>query len=318
MRAVGVVLWALAALCAAWSLVRSLGLERGFPLVPLVAWTPFLVPLAALCALGAALARRLGPAVLAAAATAALAVAVAPRAFGGGHEPPGATGPELRVVSANVLVGEADAAALAELARDADLVSLQEATPGFLARLRAELGGELPSAVATPEPGPHGGALLARHPLRPLGDVAPPGYDMRMPSAALRVPGAPEIVVASVHPIAPTSPAAVADWEEGLEALPQAGGARPVVLAGDFNATLDHALLRELIGSGYVDAADATGAGLEPTWPLGRTLPPLPIDHVLADERIAVLEYATHDLPGSDHATLTATLRLPERGLNAR
>ena len=43
------------------------------------------------------------------------------------------------------------------------------------------------------------------------------------------------------------------------------------ILAGDFNATLDHPELRALLDRGYVDAADAAGAGLA-----GRPGPPRP------------------------------------------
>ena len=36
-----VVAWGLAVPCAAWATMRLFGLERGFPLVPLVSFTPF-------------------------------------------------------------------------------------------------------------------------------------------------------------------------------------------------------------------------------------------------------------------------------------
>ena len=39
------------------------------------------------------------------------------------------------------------------------------------------------------------------------------------------------------------------------------------ILAGDFNATLDHPELRALLDRGYIDAADAAGSGLVWTWP---------------------------------------------------
>ena len=35
--------WAMAAFCASWAVVRLFGLERGFPLVPLMAYTPYMV-----------------------------------------------------------------------------------------------------------------------------------------------------------------------------------------------------------------------------------------------------------------------------------
>ena len=69
------------------------------------------------------------------------------------------------------------------------------------------------------------------------------------------------------------------------------------MLVGDFNATLDNDTLRDVLGQGYMDAADARGAGLVPTWPAGAVHPPVTIDHVIADERAAVLEYETAEIP---------------------
>ena len=61
------------------------------------------------------------------------------------------------------------------------------------------------------------------------------------------------------------------------------------VLLGDFNATLDHAPLRRLLGTGYRDAADVRGAGFTPTWPYdGKPVPGVTLDHVLADRRVGV------------------------------
>jgi endonuclease/exonuclease/phosphatase family metal-dependent hydrolase len=82
------------------------------------------------------------------------------------------------------------------------------------------------------------------------------------------------------------------------------------LLLGDFNATLDHAPLRRLIGSGYRDAADTVGAGLSPTWPAD-SLPVVALDHVLADARIGVGAVSTHPVPDTDHRALAATLILP-------
>ncbi len=68
-------------------------------------------------------------------------------------------------------------------------------------------------------------------------------------------------------------------------------------MLGDFNATLDQAELRDVVGRGYRDAADVAGKGLEPTFPrqgwhdLG---PFITIDHVLADERLGIVDYCGH------------------------
>jgi endonuclease/exonuclease/phosphatase family metal-dependent hydrolase len=83
------------------------------------------------------------------------------------------------------------------------------------------------------------------------------------------------------------------------------------VLAGDFNATLDHALFRSVLRLGYADAALQAGNALAPTWgPAGR-LALITIDHVLVDRRCAVLASSVHAVPGSDHRAVFAEVRLP-------
>ncbi|HEX2314043.1 MAG TPA: endonuclease/exonuclease/phosphatase family protein, partial [Thermomonospora sp.] len=105
----------------------------------------------------------------------------------------------------------------------------------------------------------------------------------------------------------------VPEWEAGVSALPPAPSSGPPrILAGDFNATLDHAHLRRVLSRGYADAADRAGKGLVPTWGLsGGTRSPLTIDHVLVDRRCAVREVRVYDLDGSDHRAVYADLRLP-------
>ncbi len=86
------------------------------------------------------------------------------------------------------------------------------------------------------------------------------------------------------------------------------------ILAGDFNATLDHPELRAVIERGYTDAADAAGAGLRPTWPApprNRRALPLTIDHVLVDRRVRVERVTVVRIPHSDHRAVIAELRLP-------
>ena len=120
--------------------------------------------------------------------------------------------------------------------------------------------------------------------------------------------------LACIHaaPPKPWSPGAAARWRSQLSALP-APGEGPHILAGDFNATLDHAQFRLLLRSGYVDADRQAGHGLSPTWGPrpGRRPTLLAIDHILTDRRCAVLTTSAHRLTGSDHRALYAELRLP-------
>jgi endonuclease/exonuclease/phosphatase family metal-dependent hydrolase len=83
------------------------------------------------------------------------------------------------------------------------------------------------------------------------------------------------------------------------------------ILAGDFNASLDHAAFRTLLDRGYTDAAEATGDGLEPTWSKWPIGPPVTIDHIVVDDRCAVGSYETRDIPGSDHKALISEIVLP-------
>ena len=46
--------WGLAGALVAWTLIRALGLERGYPLVPLFAFTPYVALLALVVAVVAA------------------------------------------------------------------------------------------------------------------------------------------------------------------------------------------------------------------------------------------------------------------------
>ena len=84
------------------------------------------------------------------------------------------------------------------------------------------------------------------------------------------------------------------------------------MVAGDFNATLDHSALRAGT-AGCVDAAEQRGAGLIPTWgpsPTTRRFGPQ-IDHVFATEGITAETFEVHDVAGSDHRAVLTTLRLP-------
>jgi len=135
-----------------------------------------------------------------------------------------------------------------------------------------------------------------------------------MAAAATRIRGGPMVQLLAVHPAAP-DPGSVDEWRDDLNALPDAEPhGRVHVLAGDFNATLDHAELRQLIGTGYEDAASVVGAGLHGTWPEGRKVPPaVVIDHVLADKRVGVRAVSVHTIPSTDHRAVFAELVLPRR-----
>jgi endonuclease/exonuclease/phosphatase (EEP) superfamily protein YafD len=293
--------------------MRLLGLERGFPLVPLVAYTPFVVAIAVAVVVVNVLLRARLAALAAGLVAIALAAVVAPRALGGPSSPDGAPGPRLRVLTANLQLGEASAPGIVALVRStrADVLALQELTPDAVQRLDAAgLGEVMPYFRLSARQGGDGTGVYSR--LRLDDGDSPSGTTVVMIAARPRIPGAPPVEVTAVHSAAPTR-VRVGEWRRDLRALPPASSSPLHILSGDFNATLDHDELRRVIGTGYVDAAAQVGEGLRATWPAGRRIPPpVTIDHVLADERIGVRAVAVHPIPGSDHRAVFAELQLPK------
>jgi endonuclease/exonuclease/phosphatase family metal-dependent hydrolase len=296
-----------------WAVVRAAGAERGV-LVQLIAFTPYvaawtLVPVAVALVL-----RRWPAAVVAGLVALAFGIVVLPRALPAGG--PTAEGPQIRVLTANLLAGSADPAAVVRLVRDrrVDVLALQELTPQARHDLdRHGLVGLLPYRQVTPEAGTTGSGLYARFPIGDAGTRRNEG-GFNHAYGSVVVPGSVRVRVESAHPAAPYALSALPWWWTDLRAQPPATPDGEVrILAGDFNATLDHAPLRALLATGYVDAAEVAGAGLTGTWgPYdGDPIPPVAIDHVLCDRRIGVADVSVHPLPGSDHRAVLAELRLP-------
>lgn len=304
-------IWLAVVPTALWALVRVFGLDNGFPLVPLMAFTPY-AAIAALLLAGVAMAlRNWAAATVAGLTMLCLAAAILPRAIGDGTVE--AAGHEtVTVLSANIHHGTADPEAVVELVDryDVDLLAVQELTPSFARKLRlAGLASRLPNATLETRRSASGAGLYSSLPLRKLGGSQP--FFFRQPRALLRLPDGRRLRVVGVHPY-PPGRGNDDIWAEALESLPAAGAGAPWILVGDFNATLDVSLLRDLLDGGYRDAGDVAGEGLEPTFPREKHLiPPITIDHVLADDRLGVVAYSVEELPGSDHRAVRAELALP-------
>jgi endonuclease/exonuclease/phosphatase family metal-dependent hydrolase len=304
-------IWLLTVLVAAWALVRVFGLERGTLAVQLLAFTPYvalgaLVPLAASVLTG-----RWVAAGISAVALLALALCVVPRAFG---SPSTVVGQPVRVMSVNLRLGQADAAAIVDLVRTraVDVLTVQEYTDDARAGLAAAgIDHLLPHQELSPQPGASGSGIYSRFPLDGIGVSVNPGYGFHQVMARVSIPGAGPVEVHSVHPDPPGSGT---EWAAGLQAQTPAGSS-PLILAGDFNATLDHWELRRILATGYRDAAAEVGAGFVPTWPYygSRTpvTPKVTIDHVLVAGGIGVRDFSAATVPHTDHRAIIATLVVP-------
>ncbi|GLY94544.1 endonuclease/exonuclease/phosphatase family protein [Actinoplanes sp. NBRC 103695] len=313
--AVTVLVWLLLLPMAGWAVLRFGGWERG-ALVQLFAFTPYAAAWSLVPALIALLTRRWLGAAVAVVAAALLAVAILPRVMSDRDTGP-ATGVTLNIMSSNVELGGADADAVVKLVRDQDVavLALQEFTPGIQERLEAAgLKTLLPYSSAAPVRGASGSAVYSRFPITSPGARRNGGGFMQA-YGTITPPGAGPIVVESAHPLAPYAVEVLDDWSTDLANEPHTDpDGPPRILLGDFNSTLDHHALRELIARGdYRDAAAATGAGLVGTWgPYGGApLPPVTIDHVLVDKRIGVRDVRVHGVPRTDHRSIYASLTVP-------
>jgi endonuclease/exonuclease/phosphatase family metal-dependent hydrolase len=296
---------------AGFAAVRLSGWDGGpYPMSALLAFTPYALAGAIATGVAAAVARDRAALAAVAVSGAVLAAAVVPRSVAATQ--PQASGPRVTITTANLLHGEADPAALAEIVqrRQSDVLALQELNQPAMRALRAAgVFDTLPSAILGPGQVHDDVGVAARWPVTALDAGLPTVYS----AVTLEVPGYGPLPVVSAHPTPPVRPRAQRHWREWLAALP--GPTGPLsggLIAGDFNATLDHPQLRRLLGDGWRDAGRERGDALQSTWH-GLPLTRLTLDHVLVPPGAAVEQYVVDDLRGSDHRAVTVTVRLPAR-----
>jgi endonuclease/exonuclease/phosphatase (EEP) superfamily protein YafD len=287
--------------------LRVIGVDGGQVTIAALALSPYVAPGGLILALIALGLRRRIIAVSVLLIALSMVVLLLPRLLA--NDQPPADGQRLRVLSANLNDGQADPASLVRMVRDneIDVLTLPELTRAELPLLEAAgLTAALPHRVLDPGVGGDGSGILSRYPLRQT--VLVESIELSQPSAIVDLPGREDIELLLVHVQSALHDAAV--WRRDLARLPPASPERVRILAGDFNASFDHAAFRAVLDTGYVDAAEQTGTGLVPTWATWFG-PPITIDHILVDHRAAIHRFAVLTLPGSDHDAILAELTLP-------
>lgn len=204
---------------------------------------------------------------------------------------------------------------------DADVIALPETSAEAarsLARALTRDRGERWRAFGDParraddaSPGPT--SIVVREALGPRRLAQPAGAPGALGQVRLgltRLAGGQLPGVAAVHPRAPAPVGSERSWLRdllALRALCRAGW----ILAGDFNATIDHSPMRALLDAGCSDAAASTGQGLKATWSAGPlALVRVPIDHVLSSGRWRASRSGVLRIEGSDHRAVWAQLAL--------
>jgi endonuclease/exonuclease/phosphatase (EEP) superfamily protein YafD len=217
---------------------------------------------------------------------------------------------ELRVATLNAYVGRADPRAVVRLVRDEriDVLAVQELpSAGVSALAEAGLDELLPYQELHPE---YDTSIYSRTPLSHGGPLdAGTGW----PQTTADVPVGGRIVrLVAVHTYYPLGDAD--RWTRDMTALASvARSSGPdTVFLGDFNASLDHAPMRELLAAGLTDTHAELGRGWARTWPADMSLvPPLiQIDHVLHGSGLAGVSVSERTIPGTDHRMVIAELAL--------
>ena len=233
--------------------------------------------------------------------------------YGKLHEPDGPPLASFRVLTSNVEFGRGTPALVPLIRADKpDIVFVEECEYGCQATLRREFGSGYPYRQAVAAAGSHGSLILSRFPLRGTAGVR---GTMGMPGAVADVRGH-SVRLQLAHPMPPL-PGQVALWHRELNRLRSFAASdpgTPTVLAGDFNASQDHAGFRHILDTGLSDAARLAGHDRTPTWP-SRTASVIgaQIDHVLVTPDFSATGARFPTLADTDHRALLVDLTLHGR-----
>lgn len=220
-------------------------------------------------------------------------------------------GDPLAIVSLNVRFENPDKQRTIAYLRDhnADVVVLLEVDDAWATALR-DLESIYPHRVVTPQPGLFGIAVLSRVPLD-TPRVVEPGGGSTTVIAGLAC-GEQGCLLMAAHPLAPVSAEWSARRDAQFAAMGEltAGESRPVIVAGDLNATPWSHGFRALAAPR--DLRDsAIGRGVQATWNARLWAPRIPIDHVLVSPEIGVQSRTVGPDVGSDHLPVEASLVVP-------
>ncbi|MGH8244478.1 MAG: endonuclease/exonuclease/phosphatase family protein, partial [Steroidobacteraceae bacterium] len=190
-------------------------------------------------------------------------------------------------------------------AQNPDVIGLVEVTSRWLRNLKP-VRAQYPYHYEVPDALYVGLALYSRLPLENARLLELPGEPWSPAIAAtLAAPGG-DVEFVLVHPVSPLNAEAIRRRNEQILALARHARAAdlPLVMAGDFNATMWNQGYRPLVEVGGLNDA-RKGHGIGPTWP---AIGPLgvPIDHVLATPDVELREFRVLDSVGSDHLPISA------------
>lgn len=244
--------------------------------------------------------------------------------------PPTDRSGEVRVISMNVLLTNVDPQPALDFIRehDPDVVLLQEYTPAWHKAMVDALGSTYPFIVQEMRNDAFGQAVFSKHPWKEAPVLQ---LSEESQAASSRVSGVQglhdpqirvvidiagkELVLQNVHTVPPVGRGLFYEQRVQFAEFMQLAQreTRPMLMAGDFNATANSRHVSKLLDAGMSDANAVAGTGLGHTWPdLGplRYLPGIRIDHVLVNSRVRVHRHVVGPSIGSDHRPLLTCITM--------
>lgn len=207
------------------------------------------------------------------------------------------------IVSANVLTSNENSELLLNLIdkENPDLVILSEVNSRWIEALKP-LEERYEYTLKHPRPDNFGIAAYSKRSFK--GEIAVSG-DAELPVAVLQYD---DIIVIGAHPLPPISNRNMSENRIYLSdiAFLAKSFQKPIVVAGDLNATLWSATLSPLIDAGF-DRINPLGIAY--TWPKGNILYALQIDHFFA-KNIKAANFKKLPSVDSDHYPIRADIRL--------
>jgi endonuclease/exonuclease/phosphatase (EEP) superfamily protein YafD len=213
------------------------------------------------------------------------------------------------LLSLNTLRGETDPDQVVAAAQHADVVVLVEVTPALVRTLDAQgWRDRFPYDAGASGGRVHNTVVFSRFPLSDSQQFGSGFFDQW--ATTVDVPAVGAVGLVAVHPCNPyCGGGRWAAEHADLARVVQGELDRPLVVAGDLNAVVDHGPVQQLHRLGLRSAADLLGTGWAPTYPANRRLPPLlAIDHVLVSPALGVTALERVPVDGTDHLGLLARI----------
>lgn len=221
--------------------------------------------------------------------------------------------PRITLMTANVYFGNPDYSGIsAEIFQvDPDVLFLQEFSQRIEVQLRKDgIEDRYPYRQTAFENRYYGVTLYSKLPLSDLSVIEGGGRPYIRATVQI---GGQTVTLYDLHPTSPGFGRHVADdWNEGWEAISKALDAESglVIAAGDLNMDQHHRWYRKLKSIGLVESHEERGRGSATTWPQGRKLRRIRIDHVFHSKGIVCLSIREGRGEGSDHKPVIAELAI--------